>query len=318
MTFRNIFTIILIILLFGCVPRQKERGHDIVVATLKGPSAVGMIKMMDELNRYDSSGISFNILSEPVQVRKMMLEGEADFAILPMNMAAVMYNKGLPYSLVAVPISGSLYLAGSNKQVKGWADLRSLKVHVMAKGMTPDALFRYLLLRNSLTPDQDVYLDYNFPSHTELASAIAAGRAALGIITEPYLSLIMESNSEIEPLIDLSREWEKIEGYPIAETAFLVRSELLSAKKDMVEEILSRYAQSTKWVNEHPDSAAALVVKYNIIPDAQAAQMSIPRSNLHFRRAKEHKIEIEAYLRTIYEMNPELIGGKMPDEEFYQ
>ena len=318
MTFRNIILLSFIILLSCCSPHRKEKSNDILIATLKGPSAVGMIKMIDDYNSSDSSNVSFNILSEPTQVRKMMIEGEADFAILPMNMAAAMYNKGLPYSLVAVPISGSLYLAGSEKQVRGWADLPSRKVNVMAKGMTPDALFRYLLTQNSLTPDKDVTLDYSFPSHTELASAIAAGRVTLGIITEPYLSLIMEKNPEIEPLIDLSREWEKIKGFPIAETAFLVRNELLSAKREKVEEILSGYAQSTEWVNAHPDSASALVVTYNIIPDAEAVRMSIPRSNLIFRRAKEHKTEIEAYLRTIYEMNPELIGGKMPDEEFYQ
>lgn len=320
---RIIISILLFILCACGGPSGRTGSADVAqtihIATLKGPSAMGMIKMIDSLSYAPSDNdISIKIYTEPMLVRKAMLDGTADFAALPMNMAAVLYNKGLDYSLAAVPVSGSLYLAGSDTSITRWEDLRGRKVHIMAKGMTPDAIFRYLLVQNGLTPDEDVILDYNFPTHTDMASALASGRATLGVISEPYISMVMTKNSLVHPIIDLNREWAKIHGYNITETAFLVKTELIESQSERVQAVLDGYAASISWVNHNQDSAAALMVKFQIISDTSAARISIPQSHLIFRRARNHKDEINAYLRTLFEMSPGLIGGKLPDEAFYQ
>jgi NitT/TauT family transport system substrate-binding protein len=69
-------------------------------------------------------------------------------------------------------------------------------------------------------------------------------------------------------------------------------------------------------VNQHPDSAAALIVKYGILPEPEVAVNAIPGSNLKFKRADEVKKEIEDYLNVFYKLNPDIVGGKMPDEDF--
>ncbi len=85
----------------------------------------------------------------------------------------------------------------------------------------------------------------------------------------------------------------------------------------MAEKLISGYEASTRWVNQNPDSAARLIVKYNILPDCDVALNAIPRSNLKFIRAKGIKDKIEEYLNVFYQMNPDIIGGKIPDEDFY-
>ena len=258
--------------------------------------------------------IKFVILNEPLQVRKMMIEGSADFAILPMTTAAVLYNKGLGYKLVAVPIWGTFYLCGT-KNISNWNQLMGQRIYVMAKGMTPDVLFRYLLEKEGFVPDKDVILDYSFPDHSSLTNAVLAGRADLAVLTEPFVSLATTNNKNVKVLADLNREWEGLCRIPVGETAFVGNSQYMRTHAEITEEIIEAYSKSTAWVNAHPDSASVLIAKYGILPSAEVAKAAIPRCNLKFIRAKEAKEKILAYLKVFYTMNPEIVGGKMPDAD---
>ena len=279
---------------------------------------MGMIKFIDSVSTVSGSQIKVEILNEPIQVRKMVIDGSADFAILPTTMAAILYNKGIHYKLIAIPVWGTLYLFGNDTTITEWEHLRGKRIHVMAKGMTPDVLFRYLLMQHGLNPDKDVTLDYSFPTHIDLANAVAAGQANLGVISEPLVSLVMQRNTNVKSIFDLNAEWEKVLSVPIAQTAFMVKSELATNNMEVVEKIMRSYQYSTQWVNQYPDSAANLIVKYNILPNAQVAANSILRSNLHFVRANTISTQIDSYLNIFYQMNPDIIGGKLPDENFYQ
>ena len=309
---------ILVLILAACNSSTKTQNQQqVTIATLKGPSSMGMIRMIDSLANAESKEFKVVILNEPIQVRKMMIDGTADFAILPTTMAAILYNKGLEYRLIAIPVWGTLYLFGSDSTIRSWSDLKGKKVNVMAKGMTPDVLFRYLLEKNGVDPDNDLTLDYSFPTHIDLANAVAAGQAKIGVISEPLVSLVMQRNKEVRPIFDLNTEWEKILNTPIAQTALIAKKSLIEKNPQLVEQFIASYQKSTQWVNSNPDSAAALIVKYEILPNIEVARNAIPRSNLKFVRAKSEMEQIGKYLTIFYQMNPEIIGGKVPDESFY-
>jgi NitT/TauT family transport system substrate-binding protein len=305
-------------MLCGCGGRTgNETGRvTYTIAALKGPSAMGMIRMIDSLGHGTGHSLEVKILNEPLQVRKMMLDGTADFAILPTTMAAIMYNKGLKYQLIGIPVWGTLYLVGSDAGVARWQDLRDKRIYVMARGMTPDVMFRYLLSKNGIDPDKDVNLDYSFPTHIDLANAVAAGQASLAVISEPLASLVIRNNKDVRQIFNLEKEWCRFENTAIAETAFLGKESVIHNDNGIVKSIVSAYALSTCWVNQHPDSAAALIVKYGILPEPEVAVNAIPGSNLKFKRADEVKKEIEDYLNVFYKLNPDIVGGKMPDEDF--
>jgi len=279
---------------------------------------MGMIKFIDSLSTVSDSHIKVEILNEPIQIRKMVIDGTADFAILPTTMAAILYNKGIDYRLLAIPVWGTLYLFGNDTSITQWEHLRGKRINVMAKGMTPDVLFRYLLMQHGLDPDNDVTLDYSFPTHIDLANAVAAEQAKLGVISEPLVSLVMQRNTKVKSIFDLNAEWNKVLDIPIAQTAFIVKGELTKNSKELVEKVMQSYHYSTQWVNQYPDSAANLIVKYNILPNNQVAANAIPRSNLHFVRANTISAQIDSYLNIFYQMSPDIIGGKLPDENFYQ
>jgi NitT/TauT family transport system substrate-binding protein len=136
---------ILALLLIGSACRNPARSpgdlSPTIIASLKGPSSMCLIRVIDSINNNGNAGIKIEILDEPIQVRKMMLDGSADFALLPTTMASILYNKGLEFRLIAVPVWGTMYLFGEDTTIKRWEDLRNKRVNVMAKEMTPDVLF---------------------------------------------------------------------------------------------------------------------------------------------------------------------------------
>lgn len=294
---------------------SEERSYKI--ATLNGPSSIGMIKLIDSLRSSSDPEVTIDILNEPMQVRKMMLEDEAQFAVLPTTMAALLYNKGMDYIMIAVPVWGSLYLLGNDSTINNWEKLRGKNINIMGRGMTPDILFRYLLKKYDLDPDKDISLDYSFPTHLEMANAIAAGQAKTGVVSEPQASLVLNRNKNVHLIFDLNKEWEKYEGFPMTQTALLVKKSVLERNPKLVKRIMSACEKSTIWVNRNPGEAANLIVKYGILPDYQTAVNSIPRSNLSFSQASVIKEMIEKYLKVFYDIDPEIIGGKIPDEKFY-
>ena len=149
-------------------------------------------------------------------------------------------------------------------------------------------------------------------------SAVAAGQANLGVISEPLVSLVMQRNTKVKSIFDLNAEWEKVLDVPIAQTAFIVKGKFAESNMEDVERIMQSYQYSTQWVNQYPDSAANLIVKYNILPNAQVAANAITRSNLKFVKANTISTQISSYLNIFYQMSPDIIGGKLPNENFYQ
>jgi NitT/TauT family transport system substrate-binding protein len=291
----------------------------LITATLKGPSAMAMIHMIEDQDSLQDYQTVFLIKNEPNQVKAMIIEESVDFAVVPSTMGVLLYNMTGKYILAGIPVWGTLYLVGSDTSIYGWQDLKGKKVSLMARGMTPDIMFRYLAEKNGLDPDADLILDYSFPTHTELANAIAAGVSSLGVISEPLVSLVMDENPTLKPLINFNMEWIQIfdAGVPFAQTALLVKKELAANNPELVRDYLTKLESSIHKVNRDPSEAADLIVKHNILPDLSVARSSIPRSNLYFSSASEEMYGIQEYFKVFYNFNPRILGGKLPDEEFY-
>lgn len=309
---RTIPVLLMLLMLCSCAPEGGGEGHT-VIAALRGPSSVAMLQLIDSLSDAPDPAFEVRIFDEPLQVRRMMLDGTADFAVLPTTMAALLYNRGMDYRLAAVPLWGTLYLCGEYTP----ASLKGERIHLMARGMTPDVMFRHLLVRNGLDPEKDVTLDYRFPTHIDLANAAIAGRAPLCVLSEPYLSLALKSNPKLRIISDLSAEWNEYESVPLAETALVVRGPFAEGSSEQVEAFVQAYARSGEWVKSHSAEAAALAVKYGILPDEEAAQASVPRSHIDVVPSREAYEAVKAYLNVFNEMDSRIIGEKMPDEEFY-
>ena len=301
----------------GTQDKTTHQQEKITVATLKGPAGISMVHMMDQMKNLGPDTLDYQIKNEPMQVRPLLFQEKATFGVVPTNMAAILYNKGVPYQLAAVPVWGTLYLFGKDERIQGWDDLKGRKIYLMAKGMTPDVMFRYLLEKNGLNPREDVELDYSFPTHIELANAVASGKAGLAVISEPMVSMVMKKNDRIKPLISLNEAWKEQTRMEIPQTALLVHQDFANNHPERVKDFLNAYEQSVQWINRHPKEGSRSVVSHGILNDTAVARVSIPRCNMRFKKARDVQEQVTSYLEIFYQMNPDIVGGKIPDEGFY-
>jgi len=78
-----------------------------------------------------------------------MMQHKLDFAILPTVMAANLYNKGVDFKIIAVPIWGTLYVLANHPGIKSFSDLNNQTISVFGQGATPDILLQRFVEYNS-------------------------------------------------------------------------------------------------------------------------------------------------------------------------
>jgi NitT/TauT family transport system substrate-binding protein len=305
----------------GCSSGNKRAGAKtiITIATLNGPSAISMVKMMQDSILSDSAIMKFIIKTEPNLVKPMILQEQADIAILPTNMASILFNLGAKYKIAVIPVWGTLYVFGQDSTVKKWQNLKGKKVYLMGRGMTPDIMFRYLLTKNGLKPDKDFFPDYSFPTHLELGNAVAAGKAGLAVLSEPMVTIANSRNPKVKRLLSLEDEWNRVSGdsIPFAQTALLIKNSFAENHPALVKALVEKYKESINWVNTNPALAANLIVQFRIMPDSALAMKTIPGCRLEFREAWPMKSGINRYLKVFYDFDPVIVGGKLPANDFY-
>ena len=97
----------------------------------------------------------------------------------------------------------------------------------------------------------------------------------------------------------------------------VVRSEFLEEHPERVKAFLSDHKASAEFVNSDPAAASAYVEEFAIIEKAKIAEMAIPYCNITYIDGNELKDTLSGYLSVLYEMSPESVGGKLPEEGFY-
>ncbi|HDR89427.1 MAG TPA: ABC transporter substrate-binding protein [Bacteroidetes bacterium] len=307
--------VVSLLLLSGCMQKYEDTGI-LRIATLKGPSAISMAPLIR--NSRNDSTVHYLLFDEPLRVRALMLREEVDIAVLPSTTGALLYNRGVPYRIVAVPVWGNLYMLGPSGEQWSWKKAAEKRIFLMARGMTPDILFRYLAVRNGVDPERDLNLDYSYPTHTDLAQALAAGKATYGVMGEPYVSMILEKNPGLDRILDLNTAWEGMweDNLAMPQTAILVHNGFAEAYPERLEKFLEEYARAIEWINAFPEAAGYLSDSLGIMKGPETVARSIPWSNIRFRRAGEVKHALVDYYRIFYEFDPRILGEKMPDESF--
>lgn len=295
-------------------PRKESAGVVVRIGGLKGPSSVGMMGLISGTAKGVS--IDFQVVPTPDVMTARVLSGEVDGAALPINLAANLYNKGVPYVLAAITGNGVIHLASVDGTVKSIADLKGKKVYNVNKGSTPDFLLRYLMSKAGLS-EGDVTVDFSL-SQTDLVQYFAAGKAEIAVIPEPFLTLAMKKNPRLQAGIDLQEEWGRVSGtgksYPA--TAFFVKRSFLEEHPEAGKALLAAYADSIQWVQQNPLEAGRRAEQYLEIPQALVAE-AMPRLGLAFVPASEAKADVRAFLSLLYDYAPQSIGGKLPDEAFF-
>jgi len=289
----------------------------VTIAGLKGPTSIGMLELMKSKPVFDGVASRYEIVSTPDLMVSRILTGSADFAFLPLNLAANLYAKGVPILLAATTGDGVLYVLSSRSDVHSVADLRGKTIYDISRGSTPEFLLDYVLEHNGIDPKRDVRIDFAY-SHIELAAQMAAGRVDLGVLPEPFATIALSKNKNLHVAVDLQRAWAGLHQSenPYPTSAFVVRRTLANEHPALVSRVMEAERRSIGWVVSHPKEAGVIAERYLGLPGPIVAA-AMPRLNLRFASAADAYPEVQAFLEEFLSFDPESIGGRLPDEGFY-
>ena len=71
-----------------------------------------------------------------------------------------------------------------------------------------------------------------------------------------------------------------------------------------------------QWVLDHPTEAAALAEEY-LDMNAAVVEAAIPNMGLTFKSAQDAKEELDTFYNLLYNFEPSMIGGELPDEGLF-
>ena len=307
------------VMLFAC---GRTEGEDVTVrvVTLQGPTGMGMVQLMTS----DEAGTSandyeFTLASSPEEAQAAI--ANVDIAALPVNLAAALYNRGEDISFAAINTLGVLSILENGNTIESIEDLRGKTIYATGQGSTPEYILNYLLEKNGIDPETDITIEY-LTEHTELATRLASGDAAIGLLPEPNVTVALTSaaangNTDLRIALDVTEEWAKLGEGELVQGCIVVSNEFKTEHPEQFEAFMEEYKASVNYVNTDIEAAATDIAEVGIVPRADIAQNAIPNCNICCLDGEEGIAYMEAMLTVLYEANPSSVGGKMPDDAFY-
>ena len=286
------------------------------VAALKGPTAMGMVKLMEDSGEGSVNGNSyeFTVVGAPTEITPMLVKGEVDIAALPANLAAVIYNntKG-KVKVLAVNTLGVLYICENGNSVYSIEDLKGKTIYSSGKGSSPEYALAYILEQNGLS---DLPIEWK-SEHAECVAALLNDPDAVALLPQPFATTAIMKNPSIRIALDLNKEWDKVSpGSALLTGVVVARTDFVEKEGAAVEKFLEEYGKSTAWVNENVAESSLMIGNLGIVT-AQVAEKALPYCNIVCITGPEMKERLSGYLEVLYNANAKSVGGVLPGEDFY-
>lgn len=305
----------------GAESTQKEvMDAEIHVGALKGPTAMGMVKMMED-SAAGSNAYDFTIAAAIDEITPALVKGELDIAAVPANLASVLYNNTQgQVEVLAINTLGVLYIVEKGDSIQSVEDLRGKTIYSSGKGATPEYALDYLLTANGIDPETDVTIEYK-AEHTECVAALASDEDGIAVLPQPFVTTAKMQDDSIRIALDMTQEWDKVQENAQTKSALLTgvvvaQKAFLDENPEAAAAFLDQYSASVEYVNANVSEAAAWIEKYDIIK-AAVAEKALPFCNITFIEGSEMKDKLSGYLSILYDQNPESVGGTLPDDAFY-
>ena len=254
------------------------------------------------------------------EMTAMVAGGKVDIALLPANVASVLYNKtNKNISVIDINTLGVLYFVSADSSVTTIDQLKGKTVYLPGKGTTPEYALRYVLSAAGLGED-DVTLEFKSEA-SEVASVLAEDPNAIGLLPQPFVTAALAQNEKLSIIMDLTKEWDNVQGdgsgSRLVTGVTIVNNDFLKEHEDLVDTFLQEHEASIAFTAEDPDAAAELIAKAEIVAKAPIAKKALPYCNITFISGDEMKTALSGYLQALYDQNPASVGGELPDDGFY-
>ena len=305
----------------GSVPSgAAAESVEVHVASLKGPTSIGLVQFMDQADEGATDNeFDFAISAAADEIVPKVIRGDVDIALVPANVASVLYNKTEgAVQVIDINALGVLSVVTGDADVTSFGDLAGRTVYMTGKGTTPEYVMNYLLERAGLTGQ--VTLEFK-SEPTEVLSALLADPSAVGVLPEPFkTAVIAKSEGKLSAPVSLADVWDELAGDTgsrLLTGVTVVRRAFAEEHPEAVAEFLRCHAASVEAVTAAPADWAQAVADAGIVDNATIAEKAIPGCMLVCQTGKDMKAALGGYLQVLADADASAVGGKLPADDFY-
>ncbi|MGO1616348.1 MAG: ABC transporter substrate-binding protein [Oceanisphaera sp.] len=298
--------------------------------TLSGPPAVVSYPLihLKESGKlaHITNQVEFRLWTNPDQLRAIAMQGKADFMAMPTNVAANLYNRGVPLQLTNVSVWGILWMLSRDPQLATLADFRGKEIAVPFRADMPDIIFGYLAEQAGMDLRNDVTIRYT-ATPADAMQLLIMRKVDHALLAEPAVSMALRKTRsfplsvvapELYRSVNLQQEWGRLfNTQPRLPQAGMVVLGPQLANKPLIQQLEQAYASAWQWCINNPAPCGAQAAKHIDMLTADAAADAIRHWPHHYANAAQAKPELQAFLQQLLERQPALVGGKLPNNGFY-
>lgn len=306
----------------GTDTEDLSGGVSLRIGSLKGPTSMGLVSLMDQSLKGEAKGnYDFTMVTAADELLTKVVGGDLDIALVPANMASILYNKtNQGVKVININTLGVLYVVSADDSIQRIADLKGKTIYMTGKGTTPDYVLQYLLSEHGLTAD-DVAVEYKSEA-AEVAAVLKQQKDAIGLLPQPFVTVAMAQNDSLKMVLDLTKEWEAVQGTAggsLVTGVTICRSGLFEdpAAAEAVDLFLAEHKASAAYAAANVQETAELIAAAGIIEKASVAAKALPYCSITYVDGEELETMLNGYLTVLFDQNPASVGGTLPDETFY-
>ncbi|MFB5067033.1 MAG: ABC transporter substrate-binding protein [Candidatus Wallacebacter cryptica] len=310
-----IYVLSVLVVLFGV---SFTVGGEVETIKIQTPPTVGALPlfwMQEQGVAADLFKLDLTVSPDHQRGLALLSQKDIEMLVTGVNVGAKAYNKGIDVRLVNTNIWGIDYLLTSGFKAESWSDLKGKTLSLPLMGGPLDFLARYFLIHNGVDPDD---VEYVYAPSANAAKSFQLGQLDAIVLPEPMVTITLNNYDQAVLSFDLQEEWAKLHDGDnrIPFVGLFVRGDFAQDNPELIDALSAYYQQGVEWVKANPAEAAKLAEKHFGQP-AAVVQKSFSRINLNVYPDDEAQGLIEVYFNAIMELYPEMIGGKLPDEQFY-
>ena len=298
-------------------PEPVEEPVTIRLGGLKGPTTMGMVKFLDDVEK-GTSGVdcSFTLAANIDEVSPKLIKGELDIAAVPANLASVVYNNTEgAVQLLAINTLGVTYILDTGDTVHSVEDLRGQTIYATGKGSITEYTLKYVLESHGIVPDQDVTIEWK-SEPTEVVALLKNG-GGIAMLPQPFVTVAQSNVEGLRIALSMVDEWNALDtGSQFVTGVLAVRRDFAEKYPQQLSAFLDEYKASIEYANANVGETAQLVEQYDIVK-AAVAEKALPKCNIAFYEGAEMKAVIEGYYEVLFAQNPASVGGALPGDDFY-
>ena len=151
---------------------------------------------------------------------------------------------------------------------------------------------------------------------SDAIKSVKLGKADYAVLGEPVVTQA-NKNLGTSVVLDLQQEWAKIIGENSYTQAGVVLSKSVYDKNVFVRGLMEQLSLNSEYLLNNYEGVKETLQNSGSALSVDFTQETVKRLNIGHKTAVDAKEGLEKYLNALYEYNPNLIGGKMPDEGFY-